>query len=332
MYKTGGLEQDAEDVKTMSVDGITYVVSDKFRSMLRDSFIDWGTFLEVYNKNLDYVNMFDQITKLLNIKENENLRDFMIPLVKKIYHLPADAHMACMLKQFMIYEPVSISIHSLFTTIKQHFESLVEHFLNIRNLYIMNNQLGDKPNDYQKLLHRWHDMNSTYNLETSSIILLFLNPPSGLKSGLNFSVTGKEDVINPLKIAVKKFKYEGFCHKVPHKRLISLLEFPVNDFIVAIKALNPSAVFPDYSFLEKSIMTALKSLPKKPVITDKIKREVPPKKLESLELAKWYVDAILDLRKNLLPDGKKYEDYFILHAEILKGINEMVKKEFLRTT
>lgn len=331
MYRTGGLEPNTDEVSIMSVDGINYVVSDKFRSMLRDSFIDWGTFLEVYNDNLDYVNMFDQISKLLDIKENENLRDFMIPLVKKIYHLPASAHMACMLKQFMIYEPVSIAIHTLFTTIKQHYESVVESFLINRNNYIIEHKLPDKLNDYSKLLRRWNDMNFAHSLESSSIILLFLNPPNGLKSGLNFSITGKEEVINKLKTAVKKFKYGGFCPKVPHKRLKLLLEFPVNEFINAIKELNPSIKFPDYITLEKNINEMLSKIPKKPEVMDNFKREIPDKNLKSLELAKWYVNAILDLRKKLLDTGKKYEEHFIVHAEILKNINDLVRKEFLKT-
>ena len=41
MYKIGGLEPSTEESKTLDVDGIKYVVSDKFKSMLRDSFIDW---------------------------------------------------------------------------------------------------------------------------------------------------------------------------------------------------------------------------------------------------------------------------------------------------
>lgn len=332
MYRTGGLEPNKDEGSIMSIEGINYVVSDKFRSMLRDSFIDWGTFLEVYNKNLDYVNMFDQISKLLDIKENENLRDFMIPLVKKIYHLPASAHMACMLKQFMIYEPVSIAIHTLFTTIKQHYESVVENFISKRNDYIAENKLNDKINDFGKLLHRWNDMNFTNNLESSSIVLLFLNPPPGLKSGLNFSITGKEKVIDKLKTAVKKFKYEGFCPKEPHKRLMSLLTFPINEFINAIKAISPSTKFPNYTYLEESIRKVLDNMPKKPTVTDNFKREVPNKNLKSLELAKWYVDAILDLRKNLLDVGKKYEEYFITHAETLKNINDLVKKEFLNSS
>ena len=87
MYRIGGLEPDDTNVKIMEIDGLKYVVSDKFKSMLRDSFINWGTFLEVYNNNLDYVTMFDQVVRLLNLKQNENLQDSMLPMLKNIYNL-----------------------------------------------------------------------------------------------------------------------------------------------------------------------------------------------------------------------------------------------------
>jgi hypothetical protein len=330
MYRTGGLEPVDHELKTMSVDGVEYIVSDKFKTMLRDSFIDWGTFLEVYHDNLTYANLFDQMVRLLNIKENENLRDVMVPLVKKIYHLPAKAHMACMLKQFMIYEPVSVAIHSLFTTIKIHYESVVDQFLLTRNRYILQHETKDALNDLEELKKYWEDLNLQYNLETSSIKLLFLNPPKGLKSKLNFNVSGMEQHIAKLRDAVKHFKYAGFCPKVPYVRLKALLGFPINQFIAAIKAMDPAAKFPDYKSVEKLIAKAIVDMPAKPAVPDDVKRESPPPGLtDKLELGKWYINAILDLRKDLLKYGNAFEDYYSEQAKILININEIVKKEFL---
>ncbi len=331
MYRTGGLEINDAHHKTMEVDGVNYVVSEKFRTMLRDSFIDWGTFLEVYHNNLNYTLMFDQMVKLLNIKENENLREFMIPLIKKIYHLPASAHMACMLKQFMIYEPVSVAIHSLFTTIKLHYEYIIEMFLQARNQYILERETKDKTNDIQDLKKYWEDMNQQYSLESSSTVLLFLNPPNGLKSKLNFNVAGKEEVIAPLRDAVKKFHYLGFCPKVPQVRLKALLDFPVNEFVTAIKAFAPDSKFPNYSILESNIAQELKKMPELPQIPDNIARKDPPAALlnDKLALAKWYVDAILDLRKELISYGTLYEEYYVAQAKIFININDRIKKEFL---
>ena len=330
MYKIGGLEPSTDESKTLDVDGIKYVVSDKFKSMLRDSFIDWGTFLEIYHDNLNYTLLFDQMVKLLNIKENENLREFMIPLVKKIYHLPADAHLSCMLKQFMVYEPVSVAIHSLFTTIKLHYEYILEMFLNARNKHILENNLKDKTNDIPALKKYWEEMNQQYELESSSTTLLFLNPPKGMKSKLNFNIAGKEDIISPLRDAAKKFHYLGFCPKVPQVRLKALLGFPVNEFVLVIKALDSDAKFPDYPAIEKMMMKELSDMPEKPKIIDDIPREEIPKEIvDNLDIAKWYIDVILDLRKKLLKYGNLYEDYYTEQAKIFLRINDQIKKEFL---
>ena len=329
LYKTGGLEPQ-DSGKTMSVDGVNYVVSDKLRMMLRDSFIDWGTFLEVYHDNLDYVTLFDQMIRLLNIKENENLRESLIPLIKNIYKLPADAHMACMLKQFMVYEPVSVAIHSLFTTIKLFFEHIVEQYIIARNRYIELNNTKDKLNDLDKLKSYWVSLDNQYNLESSSIILLFLNPPNGIKSNMHFTVKGVIST-KTVKSKITKFKYPGFCPKVAHVRLRKLLEFPINEFIKAIKDLDNTIPFPDFKKIENIISTNIKNLPSIVHIKDEIKRETPPAELktDNIELAKWYVNAILELRKDLMTYGTKYEEYYIEKARVFININDEIKKELL---
>jgi hypothetical protein len=328
MYKTGGLEVDAsQPSEILQADNVDYVVSDKFKMMLRDSFIDWGTFLETYSANMSDSIMFDQVMKLLNVKDNENLRDVMLPLVKKIYHLPAESHMSCMLKQFMVYEPVSIAIHTVFTTIRRHYEELVERFLIARNRFITNENTRDKPNDIDSLNKYWADLNEQYELDTSSLTLLFLNPPKGLKSNVHYGVSGLK--FDALKAAIKKFKYPGFCPKVPHERLKALLQFPVNEFVDAIKRLDSGAKFPNYNNLEKQMTKLLSKAPKKPTVVDNYKRLSPDKSItEKIELVKWYVDEILNLRKTLLSYGKAYEEYYVAHAKTLLDVNEAIKEEF----
>jgi len=348
MYCTGGLEPREDDRNdAFIVDGTEYVLTDKFKTMLRDSLIDWGTFLEVYHDNLDYVTMFDQIVKLLNVKENENLRDLMLPLVEKIYKLPAKAHLACMMKQFMIYEPVSIAVQSLFGAIKHHYEHIVERFIILRNMYIKQNNLRVKSNDWDKLTNEWGNANADYNLDSSSVVLLFINPPKHLKSGIHYKIPGKEKVITELRAAIKQFKYPGFCPKVPHQRLAGLLKFPLDVFVKAIKAIAPDEKFPDYKKIEREVTNILKDQPKKPEIKDDNKREKPPtdlfkrakvnvKELRSddkdilsarLHLAQWYVTKTLDYRKKLLSYGKAYEEYYIKSARMLSDITDLIKRE-----
>lgn len=330
MYKTGGLETTPDKPSDiLRVDDVDYIVSDKFKTLLRDSFVDWGTFLDIYKKNISDSIMFEQVIKLLDVKETENLRDVMIPLVKKIYNLPAESHMSCMLKQFMLYEPVSIALHAVFTTIKLHYEYLIETFIKARNTYITTNKTKDKLNDLDTLMKFWADLNNQYDLDTSSLLLLFINPPKGLKNELHYKLKGThEKTMESLKSAMKKFRYPGFCPKVPQERLAKLLEFPVIEITKAIKALDPDAKFPNYEFLEKTIRDKLSNVVAKPVVKDTYERKTPPKDLGKIDLVRWYVDEILSLRKSLLPYGKAYEEYYSNHAKILTEINDIIKAEF----
>lgn len=344
-YFIGGLEpRDDDQENTMTVDGTTYIVSDKFKVMLRDSIIDWGTFLEVYNNNVEYRTMFDQIIKLLNIKENSTIHDMMLPLVKKIYHLPAIAHLASMLRQFMIYEPISIAIHATFNHIKHHYEYIVEKFVEIRNKYIKHNKLTAKYNDWKKLIKRWNEANEEKDLDSSSIILLFLNPPDNLKPKLHITIPGVDTT--HLKNALKHFQYPGFCPKVPHQRLIKLLKFPINHFVRVIKQMEPTFKFPNYTKVEKSMSDILDTKLKKPEVPDIKNRESPPdalvktsklstssenlsdsENIARINLAKWYVRKILEFRKMLLPSGKAYEKYYEENARRINDINSILKKE-----
>jgi hypothetical protein len=325
---TGGLEvtNNNTDVKLMNINGINYVVSDKFRTSLRDIFIDWGTFLEIYHDNLDYALLFNQIIKLLNIKENENLREHLIPVIDKIYNLPLYTHMICMMKQFIIYEPVSLAIHELFVTIKLYYENIIEKYVNTRNEYIDKNNLKDEKNNFSELKTYWSNLNEQHNLDSSSIILLFLNPPLGLKSNLNITVTNVEETYK-LKQNLKLFKYKGFCIKVPHERLKALLEFPIDDFINSIVALNGDIKIPDFNKIETMIKNHIKKTPDEIKIEDNYKRSKPPKNLSQIELAKWYIEAILTMRKNLLPYGSKFEEYYVNKANIFNNINLDLKNE-----
>jgi hypothetical protein len=323
-YKIGGLEP-SDKPTTIVLGGTTYVVSDKFKSMLRDNIIDWGTFLEIYHNNLNISTMFNQMVKLLNVKANENLRESIIPIVEKIYNLPAESHMSCMVKQFMMFEPVSIAIHELFNVFKYHYEDVFEKFLTLRNKYITDHSLKNDLNNIKKLYGEWEDAGAHYN--SSSIKLLFLNPPDKNKSGLNFNIDGLEDVINPLRDAVKEFHYLGFCPKVPHTRLNALLTFPINEFNDAIKRLDPKTKFPKYSEIEKKIKKYVTKVPKVPVITGVIKRETLPKNItDKIEIAKWYIDKILDIRKTLIKDGTRFEEYYIKHAKVLHNITKIIKE------
>jgi hypothetical protein len=373
MYKTGGLEITDEPITTLSVDGTNYVTSEKFKTSLRDSFIDWGTFIEIYQNNISDDAMFEQVVKILNIKNNEHLTDMMLPLVKKIYSLPASAHMSCMMKQYMLYEPVSLAIHSLFTVIKKHYEEILSRFITSRNIYIIKNKTNDLQNSITELYNNWNDLNDQYDLDSSSVQLLFLNPSELNSVQLDENSTLHIEVkdiheTKELAKAIEKFHYKGFCHRDPYKRLSALLEFPLDEFINAIEALEDGSsnvedsdkgsksningnnvsgsvednksdkedkgnidgnnTFPDYEKIEKEISKILANKNSKPDISDTYERKTLPKTDDDSEQIKWYVDEILNLRKSLLPYGKKIEKYYDNEAKMILEITDLIKKEF----
>lgn len=322
-YFIGGLE-NTDDEESININGTDYIFTNKFKSMLRDSILDWGTFLEIYNDSLDNENVLNHINKLFKLKKN-NIDVNSLKIVKDLYNKPDEYHIVSMLNQFMMYEPVSISVRALFMNIKLHFEQVFEKFIILRNEYIKNNKLKVKINDWDKLTKKWNHENKTKDLNSSSVILLFMNPPQGIKSGIHYKIPGKEKLIDQLRDDIKVFNYPGFCPKVPYKRLYKLLNFPINGFSNLIKELDNNVILPNYKSIEKDISNILNSLPKPPKVKNKIKREKIPKKNNELELIKWYVTEILQLRKRLLPYGEKYEKYYIDSAKVIMKVNDNIK-------
>ncbi len=413
MYFTGGLEDTPEDEKfsKIELDNGIIVTGDRFKYIIRDLLIEWGTFKDAYDKTINYDNILDQAIKILNLKKSEDYKKNLIKTLDHIYKLPANVHIATLVKQFMLYEPVSEAIQYLFITIKQHFEKIVKLFIDERNKYITEKGLDDKLNDLPSLMERWEELNEEYGYDTSSLLLFFLNPPKKKKvtiiesdnvektsedqyysdsnddavnnkndvaineikldeekmsssdtlekeikklkqdddyeeyeidlSGANieFDVKGLEELTENLKKAIMQFTYPGFCPKVPHTRLLRLLTFPIIEFKELINKFNPSINFHDYNKINKDIHDIIDKKPKKPQIEDNIKRETPPDELQKvtsieknnldkvINVIKWYIDHILQLRKLLIKDGKKYEDYYMEMANIIKKITEVIKKE-----
>ena len=88
--------------------------------------------------------------------------------------------------------------------------------------------------------------------------------------------------------------------------------------------------FPNYKQLEKFIAQELKKMPDPPKIVDDYARKDPPKNItDNLELAKWYIEEILNMRKSLVKYGTMYEAYYTEQATIFIQINDKLKSEFL---
>jgi hypothetical protein len=319
MYATGGLEPTDEDgEEILEINNVNYVVNDKFKALLRNNIIDWGTFLEIYNNTYEYCDLVDQATKILDISndknQNQNVKDNILPILEKLYDAPPEHQIMCMMKQYFTYAPMSYAILDCFNMFKNHFENIVELFIETRNKYIKKNKLDAKTNSWDKLIKYWDNKNAAYDLNTSSLILLFINPPAPLESKIKYDLNNKayeannkaydlnnkayeanetnkayeanetnkannascSDLINKLKNDISNFYYPGFCPKVPHIRLNNLLTFPLDSFIDTIKAFDKNIKFPDYNKIKTLINNILKDISKKPEIKIDLLKKTPP--------------------------------------------------------
>ena len=326
-YCIGGLEPC--DSKTLTIDDTKYTTN-KFKAALRNTIIDWGTFLEVYNDSHSLCQMFDQAVRLLDLKDNEHLRKDILLTLKSLYELPDEAHLTCMLKQYVAHETLSIIIYNIFILIKLHYEKVVIKFLEVRNKTKPKN-----PNDIDALLKTWADIDQQYDIDSSSIILLFLNPKlksSNVKlSNSKIHYKTKNVKTDRLTAAVKKFHYKGFCKRVPKERLDALLAFPINEFMTAIHDIESvlkieKTEFPDYTLLEKKMADILKDVVDKPSMPkQQLIRDQPSSNLTSMEKARFYISKTLEIRKQLLPYGLQFEEYYSKLAEKLVVVYEMLK-------
>ena len=339
----GGLEP-ANEESTVIIDDVTYVFSEKFKAMLRDSCLDWASFINIYQDNLHYDGLFDEVTKVLNIKANEHLRGLLIPLVKTIYNLPKAAHLACMMRQFMVFDIVTIALHSVFDIIKLHFEQIVKLFVVTR---------AEKwpdllANNWEELLAQWTELDDVNDYNSSSVILLFLNPPAPeVAHTLHIDFPGPPEAVKGLRTALAAFQYKGFCRLVPHKRLWWLLQFPLREFTTAIRVMDPSVSLPDYATAEGKVKAILDDAPVKMKVSNDEPRKVPPASMlnaaaqstvesittesskAKMQLIMWYVNAIFDLRKAIYTDGRQLECYYESTAIMLSQIATLLRQELV---
>lgn len=332
------------DTRFINLNTRMFAVGDNFRQMLYNNILEWEQFQKM-DENIKQLELIEYITKLLYLENSNNLKEFLIPILVKIYKLSDEHHLYCMIKQYKITTAMNVTIHALFTTIRLYYESIVLIYLHERNKYIKdksNDKPVDKPIDKKnkinvisELKQLWNDLNTIHKLETSSIILYFLNPVNkDLENNLYLDISTDDKKLNKLSKnllnSVKKFHYRGFCPKVAADRLKFLLEFPVDDFISIISYLNPEIKFTDNDKLVKILSKKLTI--EKPKLHKSYKRKkIPTDILESgdtQKIAKWYVDEIFNIRKSLLQTGIKYEEYYIKKAQIYDEINTLFKNEF----
>lgn len=378
----------------IKINETTYMIGDKLATTLRQTYINWNTFHEIYKDSIDDDNLFQQVVSMFHLNTSEKLKPHIVQLLHKIYHLSSLHHISCMIKQFVIKEPISMVIYNIFRIFKQYFESLVTKFMVLRNQYILQYGLAVDGkvlmNEIEYLQDKWNELNDKHSYDTSSTILYFLShphkdamilynildttqvqkttrtPKTHSKTSMiadksvvaDHSVGDKSIVYTPyvpsttndvkkdtserskkykeifnkiqqaidkLVKAINQFEYVGFCPKRPFERLMSLLKFPVDEFQEVISLLSDDFHPVNMKNLFRDITKNLSYIAK-PTIKEIKERDTLPKGLNHRDKICWYVKAILDLRKSLLPEGKKIEQYYMKFAHILTKILSIVKK------
>lgn len=337
---TGGLKKYKKS-EFIKIGSLEFAVNDRFRNAIKDALINWGTFLEVYGKSITQENLYLAAEKLLGLKSIEKIGDLTMPVIEKEYNLPDEEVITKIMKHDLIYEPLSMSIHNIFMLFKRHFESIVCLYAESYNLFARDQKIN-----WAAYQERWDLLNSEHHLESSSVILLFLNPTTPElvqpENMLPFTIESDnaelQESMERLRNAIKQFQYKGFCPKVPYERFAALMEFPIKQFTDTISILNPknNIVNVKYELMERKMQKILSRMPKMPDIKDpiflkrikyvKYKQRNPPKDFDNIELMKWYVSQILERRKSLVPIGHAMEKYYTQLAQVINEAYLLAKK------
>lgn len=260
----------------------TYMIGDKLTTTLRQTYINWNAFLEIYHDSIDDDNLFQQVVNMFNLNTTEKLKPHITKVLHKIYHLSSLHHISCMIKQFVIKEPISMAIYNIFKIFKQYFESLVMKFLIERNQYIQryNLQIEGKVqlNQIEYLQDKWNSLNDEHSYDTSSHILYFISHPhkdatvfynilpinksdSSTSTSTSTSVqpqSSVSSVYTPYAPPVNSLKYSDINQK-KHKETFKKIQSAINNLVEKVKQ------FEYVGFCPKKPLDRLMSLLKFPV-------------------------------------------------------------------
>lgn len=181
---TAAVDTEAPQEQSCTIDSVNYLVTGRTKRALDSVLVNWEVFQEVY-KNEELNNtLFNQILEMIHMNpDHVPIQETTLEMVKKIHALPDKSHIVSMFQQFMVYEPLSIAIYGVFLIYKTHFENQIRLYVDVRNNWITKNFAGIATNpagianDLQSLLVTWSDLCIQHSIDTSSLILYFVNPP-----------------------------------------------------------------------------------------------------------------------------------------------------------
>lgn len=332
-----GLEYDERNVSSLELSGLTHVVGERFKSELRKAFIDWEAFVDAHQTNMTTDLLFDQVAQQLNIKGDA--KDYMLELVARVYEMSEAEHIMCMMRQYRVMEPFSTALFGLFSLLAQHIEHTISAYYEARIEFLRGKKyeaIDDGTLEFpmqsevpwEQVAQRATELDEQYSLESSSAVLLLINPPDTVPRLFDFLIPAEFSAAHAQSLALQKavdaFHYEGFCPKRPVTRIRALLNFPLGELCGALLKINPAANLPDYERIAK--LLAEHSMPKKPEIKEMAAREKPPAGLADNAAVIWYVEHIMQVRKGLSAAAQEYERYYIAAASDIIKITAQIKE------
>jgi len=294
----------------------------KPHNSIRQKIIYWKTYQEYHKANIstgqiDEKLFYEEVKKLLNLVPDDDIPS----LLEKIYTLPDREHVLQINRECLAYEPVSSAIRKLFMLLKQHYETTITYFIQTQN------EKTRVINVLDDLYEEWKTIDKEKALESSSLLLLFMNPPFRTDSVVVLDLDNPK--INDFNDKLFDFHYLGFCPKVPLIRLEALLKFPIFELVDAIQSMDATYEPVDYD----KLYDAVKDIPaiEPPSKAESSKRSDVPEDLIGINKTIWLVGAILDTRFALLPECEKFIQYYIdtstKISEISKKFSEIIGKE-----
>ena len=213
--------------------------------------IDWESFIKIYKKEIyekeKYNDFLNAINKALPMPLHTNDEKQLVYMIETLYNSDCDKIFYSILKNLKFIDLIKQTMQHLFMIWKTYIETLIELYVNLRNDYIIKNNLDDEQNDFSKMLEKWIAIDLTQKIDTSSLILFFNFPPDNviiedsvpkIKWGINDDKIKKLIKLFNDAITNNKFQYKGYCNKVIIERWDYILKFPINQLINLIDFLE----------------------------------------------------------------------------------------------
>ena len=299
--------------------GLNHTFENRALTALNNQIIEWNSFLAIngFDKtpndiDADYDKVAKKILEIIGMPNNNQLKALLPEILYSYYHKDPRFHIMFRLRKNIAYESLSAACYNLFNVIRIYIEKLIKIFLNLRNEYVKYIKKGDKIN-IKKYIEK---SKKIYKDSTSPII-------SNVKS-LKITVDNKFDKLQRL---LYSYEYVGFCPKVPTKRVLLLLEFPIEQLSNEIEYLDRFLGVDSKLPLQKDIISVINEFKinyKPPTKLPYIEREGI--KINNKARTKTILDlsyAIIRYIKQFKPSIKLYGTYY---NNLAKLINKFANK------